>query len=383
MKLAPSVLAMAAGLALSSAACDAPDDDGGDDVVGADDGIQLDDGSSDDGSSDDDSSDDDSSDDGSTDDGEPVWCVDETLTVDVSVPQIVLVLDKSHSMVTESWDHDGVAATPEVTRWHSLHDVTMDLVESLDTDIAFGAVLFPSAALTSTDEATACTVEDEPDVAVGLDRAADIRAALPSADELEIHGGTPTRAGIETAVEHLRTLPTDQPRAIVLVTDGAANCAEDSAPFGVYDEALAPVVAAAAAEGIPTYVVGIDIVDEWIDGVGNPHERMSEVALAGGVPREGDAPYYLARDEHALRESIDAIATQIQCRIELAGLPDDPSRVHLSVDDVELTHTESCEDVDDGWRYTGDGAVELCSASCDSYGLSGAIQARFDCEPEG
>ncbi len=374
MKLSPSVLAMAALLAVGTTACDSPRDPG-DDAADPSAGIDPSIG-------DDDSSDGDSSDDGDTEEPPVLSCGDEELSLDVSLPQIVLVLDKSHSMVSESWNHDGVATTPDVTRWHSLHDVTMDLVDSLENDIAFGATLFPSTALTSTTEATACTVEDEPDVAVGLGHAADIRAALPAADELEIHGGTPTRAGIETALAHLRTLPADQPRAMVLVTDGAANCAEGSAPFGVYDEELAPLVASAAAEGIPTYVVGIDIVDAWIDGVGNPHERMSEVALAGGVPRDGDVPYYLARDEHALREAIDAIASQIQCRIELEGLPDDPSRVHLSIDDVELPHTESCDDIDDGWRYTGDGALELCSTSCDSYGLTGTIQARFDCAPE-
>jgi hypothetical protein len=377
MKRSPSVLSMATLLAVGSIACD-PADDLGDDTADPSGGIDPTAG--DDG--DDDAGDDDASDDGEPEEPPVISCGDEELTVAVSMPQVVLVLDKSHSMVSESWDHDGLAATPDVTRWHSLHDVTMDLVESLESDIAFGAALFPSASLTSTTEATACTVEDEPDVAVGLGRAADIRAALPAADELEIHGGTPTRAGITTALEHLRTLPSDQPRAMVLLTDGAANCAEGSAPFGVYDEELAPLVASAAAEGIPTYVVGIDIVDAWIDGVGNPHERMSEVALAGGVPRDGDAPYYLARDEHALREAIDAIAAQIQCRIELDGLPDDPSRVHLSVDGGDVPYAGTCEDTDDGWRYTDDGALELCSTSCDSYGLTGTIHARFDCAPE-
>jgi hypothetical protein len=108
---------------------------------------------------------------------------------------------------------------------------------------------------------------------------------------------------------------------------------------------------------------------------------MSEVALAGGVPREGVEPYYVARDEHALREAIDDIADRIQCRLELPDLPDDPSLVHLLLDDAEIPHVDTCED-GEGWRYTEDGAVELCNASCDEYGLSGSIHARFDCTPE-
>jgi hypothetical protein len=373
-------LAAVATLALPLTACDTPDEGDGDDIADPSAGIDTDFGDESGDESGDASS---GSEDSSTGEPPDLSCGEQDLVVDVSTPQVVLVLDKSHSMVDESWDHDGIAATPEVTRWHSLHGVTVDLVESLERDIAFGAVLFPSAALTETTEATACVVEAEPDVAIGLEQAGEIVAALPGADELEIHGGTPTRAGIETALEALRAASPDEPRAMVLVTDGAANCSEDGPVFGAYDEALAPLVAEAAAEGIPTYVVGIDIVDDWVnDSIGNPHERMSEVAIAGGAPREGAEPYYVARDEHALRESIDAIAGHIQCRIELPDLPDDPDLVHFSVDEAVVPWVDACGDDGVGWRYTDDGAVELCSASCDDYGSTGTLHARFDCVPE-
>ncbi|MBL8947797.1 MAG: hypothetical protein JNK45_31785 [Myxococcales bacterium] len=344
--------------------------------------IGPDDGSSDDGSS----SDGGSSDDGSSSTGEDVLgCGDAEFSVAAVAPRAVLVLDKSHSMVASTWDHDGDPATAVTTRWSSLHETVADLVSDVDGTMELGAVLFPSRALTDNDAATACEVPDALDVAIASDNGDAILDAMPSADSLEIWGGTPTAAGIATAAAALRALEGDAPRAIILVTDGAANCSADAPAaetFTRYDEDLAPLVASLAADGIPTYVVGIDIVDGWVSvPEANPHDRLGEVALAGGVANPGATPFFDARDEGQLFDALGAITSRIQCTLTLEGLPSAPERVHLSIGDAALAYTPDCDA--DGWRYADDGAIELCMAACDDFVAAGTVHAAYDCIPEG
>ena len=154
--------------------------------------------------------------------------------------------------------------------------------------------------------------------------------------------------------------------------------------FTHYDDTLAPLVRSIHDEdGIPTYVVGIDIVDQTVDvPVANPFERLSEVAIAGGVARDGAEPFFNARDENELGDALSAIASSLQCELALEGLPADPARVHLRLGDTELSHSADCSDAG-GWRYAGtDGAVQLCAASCDDFAAAGTMHAAFDCVPE-
>lgn len=72
-------------------------------------------------------------------------------------------------------------------------------------------------------------------------------------------------AGVTTALDHLRTLDAQIPRAILLITDGAANCIDDADPevmFEQYDASIHTIVGDAfTLDGIPTYVVGVGIED--------------------------------------------------------------------------------------------------------------------------
>jgi len=382
-----------------TAACD-PNGraDGGADDDGADDGIvTIGDDSSGDDSTGDDSMGDDSTGEDSTDgdtgegtgadDGGVVWCGESEITVAPSTPQVMLVLDKSHSMVSNRWDHDGDAATASVTRWHSLHEVVSTLGGDLEGTMELGALMFPSVALTDNDAATACEVPDVPDVAVGLENAAAIVAAMPAADSEEIWGGTPTSAAIATAAAELQALTGESPKAIVLVTDGAANCMEgvpENQTFTTYDGNLAPLVADVLADhGIPTYVIGIDIVDETVDVPHvNPYDSLDEVAIAGGAAKGGAESFYNTRDEDELAGALGEITDQLSCQIVLDALPTAAERVHLVVDGNELAYSAECAD-EGGWRYAADGtAVELCAAACDDFTATGTLNAGFDCLPE-
>ena len=304
-------------------------------------------------------------------------------------PKVMLVLDKSRSMVLNSWDDDGDAATPEVTRWSSLHGTVDTITGQYEQGMSLGLSLFPSSEATS-DYDLACLTSDTPEVASGLGNAAAILAAIPAAEDMDLHGATPAAAGIVAALAHLETLAGAQPAAMILVTDGAANCGLDatttSALFGEYDEDL-PLIVADAYEraGIPTYVIGIDIQEESQSPFTNPREKLDEVAQLGGVAQAGEVGFYDATNADALTAALDDIAASVSCSVELGEAPSGPDELVVSINGEPLERLDSCDE-GEGWIYAdveGDlRNIEMCNAACDALLDAGEIEAEFLCPPQ-
>ena len=308
--------------------------------------------------------------------GEPD-CVSERFELGAEPPSVMLVLDKSSSMSDERWMQDGQS----VTRWSSLHGVVTDLVGTYDTTIDFGATLFPAVDSGHWQEgyAAACDVSGVADVATASGAGGAILDAMPGAN-VAVQGATPASAGMVTALGHL-AVEDDGPRAVLLVTDGLANCAsEDDEEMFLYDDRLPQVVQAAYEElNIPTYVVGIDIRDETVDyAQANAHEVLDQVARVGGVAREGEAAYYAAGDPEALYEAMDQIAARIECTVALAGpVPEDAS-FEIMVDGVSMDEVTDCA-TEDGWRFTDAqtrSTVELCGQACDALRVEGQMEVQ-------
>ncbi|MFV8752882.1 hypothetical protein ACNOYE_20240 [Nannocystaceae bacterium ST9] len=252
--------------------------------------------------------------------------------------------------------------------------------------MSLGLTLFPSIEASSAyDEA--CLVEAEPEVAIGPNDAAALLAVMPEADALDIYGATPAAAGISTARAHLQGLADGRPRAMILVTDGAANCNADAvgtAKFDLYDEDLPQLVADAwTIDQIPTYVVGIDIEETSEHPFTAPREKLDEVAQLGGAPREGEVGFYDARDADALLAALDEIAASVSCSVKLGQAPTGPDELVVSIDGQKLAHLDSCEQ-GSGWVYASDDlmTIELCNAACDALLDAGEVEAEFLCPPQ-
>ena len=54
------------------------------------------------------------------------------------------------------------------------------------------------------------------EIPVGVKNGANILAGIPGAMDTSLKGGTPTSAGMNAALMHLKTLPADVPRAVLL-----------------------------------------------------------------------------------------------------------------------------------------------------------------------
>lgn len=319
--------------------------------------------------------------------------------VEPVIPQVVLVLDKSGSMLVE-WDHDSDPMTDAVTRWSSLRAVVDSIVTGLDTAVDFGALLFPSLKATSSPTMAACVVDAAPLVPVGPQNGVAILDAIPQGESTTLAGGTPSTEGIKAAVAELGGLTGEEPKFIIFITDGAANCdPENDDLFNDYDDRLALAVADAAAAGFKTHVVGIDIKDALTpidpdgnpDGI-NPYEKLNELAEIAGTARPGAEKFYNATNQDELQAALMAITeTVLSCEINLGEpVPDNfyIKRVEVGADGVpgQLVYTgndtqvAAC-DSEAGWQYTSDGreAIVLCGDACQHYKETGVVEIEYGC----
>jgi hypothetical protein len=341
-------------------------------------------------------------------------CGEQSFVLQSVPPNVALVLDRSGSMKDFLWDADGSAATPDITRWNSLYNVVALLVDEFDAEINLGAAFFPSGNAFQQLGQGACITNGTPEVAVTPLGGAAVLAAMPPAESTDLVGATPATSGVESALEHLLTLDPTIDRFMILVTDGAANCGSDADTAdcpGIgcdlmeeYDERLPVVVGDAfETEGIPTYVVGIDIADEWV-GVGadgmpgtaddddgqvaaNTFDRLNDVAVAGGRALGGAEKFFNAQNEIELQTALQEIAGQVfSCTVELDPAPENPDFVEIEIGGMPVDRVTDCE-TEDGWTYTNpDGpydAIQLCGAACDMLGATGELDATFACPPPG
>lgn len=310
--------------------------------------------------------------------------------------EVVLVVDKSGSMVSETWDADGDPNTPPVTRWSSVHAVVSQFAADHEDLFALGLVLSPGTGATNTYDAAACQVAAAPDVEIEPLNAAALVAALPpaEADAAQVAGATPNRAALLVAYEHLMEAAPDGRGSVVLLTDGAANCSlealDDTARLEVYDQAIAAAASTARSAGITTYVVGVavedtaspTVVDAEPDATNN-HERLGQLALAGGgATDDPQALYDNGRDQAELAAALAAVVPRvIPCVVALDPIPVYPDFVEIGLGETTLPMGEGpCGDTA-GWFYTNAewSEIALCGALCASFRETGAIEAQYRC----
>ena len=304
-------------------------------------------------------------------------------------PNVMLVLDKSRSMFTNSWDHDNNNGTPQITRWNSLYQVTDNILTTFDQQINFGSILFPSVQAQNVYNFPACVTSDIPEVNTNPGNRAAILAAIPGPNVVNSYGGTPATLGVEAAVGHLQQQGPNNPRVMILITDGAANCDQNAQNlnelFEVYDDQLPVEVAAALANNdITTYVVGIDIANMVLnDGIGgdpnniNPSTTLNAVAQAGGT-----GTFYNSNDQQDLLDALTLVIEEsLSCIIPLEDPPFFPDFTKVVIDGVEYELVDNCNG-QDGFVYNNDFTeIELCGQACEDLKGFGEADVQYFCNP--
>lgn len=346
---------------------------------------------------------------------DPNDCGEAVIKVPIVTPNVMLVADKSGSMVANPagyWDHDNddpdndglqadmmTPATPKITRWNSLYDTTKFIVDTFDNSMNLGLTLFPSKSAVADYSAAACPVNMTPEVPVAPMNGAAVLAAMPGATDTSLKGGTPAAKGLKAGIAELEGIMTDQPKFILFFTDGAANCDEEAPDntglFEVYDESVPMLVGDAFTnKDIPTFVIGIAIKNETspMTKDGNPdntntYDKLNEVAIAGGKPRPGDTKFYDTQNQVELQDALNMISMQIlSCVIDLDPAPVYPDYVEVEVNGVNYGNKQVMDcATENGWMFTGPekNQIELCGTACTDFQMSGNLDAQYRCPNSG
>ncbi len=311
--------------------------------------------------------------------GDPGICAVYRFPAGPQPIDLFIVLDRSASMQE---DFNGmVTVNPaDPSKWSQTVPALTDLVSAPGTSYRWGLKVFPEGivaqcAPTSVTNAINVPVAAANGGAVSLA----IRLLQPNGN------GTPTAAAIGVAAAYLATLADQNPKYLLLITDGAPNCTGNagSVMLDPTNAAAATVnaVSAAAQAGYHTFVVGVGGTAATVQDL-----VLNQLALAGLEPRSplgGPPYYYLATDGVSLNLALQTVTGRVLgCLLPLSAPPPAPDNVTIRVDGQVIAHDPSHTS---GWDYTDsrDVAVQLYGAPCDGFrqGTVGSVQIDLGCSP--
>lgn len=276
---------------------------------------------------------------------------------------------------------------PDDSRYDVFRQVLGEALTSLPDSSRVGLMHFP---------VTFSCAENTTDVAI--DELSTTRAPIGTAlGSITPEGITPTHDAVAFALARLRARAEDN-RYLVLATDGASTVCigcDAACSFDELDddnEDMIAAIAAAAAESIPTFVIGVP-------GSQSFRGILSRMASAAGTGRAGcsDAgPTYCHYDLTdpsldfgvALRDALAAIGESVvSCEYPIPPNPDgtfDATKVNvrLTGDDGSESSIPRDPSRADGWDYSDAmDAIILHGPACDAAQSleSGRIDVLFGC----
>ncbi len=283
---------------------------------------------------------------------------------------LLLVLDRSGSM--SEHDVPGIDGK-SVTRAQAAQDAVTQVIRQTETGVRWGLKMFPEGS------SAYCVVTDKIDVEVGLENHAAI-SAIVSADPFD-GDGTPTAAAVSEAAKYLSGLDDGNSKCLVLATDGEPSSDSKNQCTGEWSEpdvrsAAVNAVAAAAQQGIKTYVIGVNTsssANATLNRLVQAGQTADPPIAAGedvASSKNTSQHYYAANDFGGLVDSLSKIAGQISdCRFPLDRKPEVPDNVVVKVTDGsgDLVRVPMDSQHDDGWDYTDTDlrTIEVYGSWCD------------------
>jgi hypothetical protein len=317
--------------------------------------------------------------------GAVVPCTPGTFTLSKAVPAVMFVLDRSGSMDDELSQGE--------TRWEVLTNALASSLPPVDGSMEIGALLFPSApsADGESSDALACSLPSNADLTLATGH---VSALLALMEQTQPAGGTPTSGAMGVAAGLLLDVrAATTARAIVLATDGAPNCNASLDPQtcicadtnqGCFRDALECLddartvqsIASYAAQGLPTYVIGIQNEGDTEDT-----QVLDEMAVAGGRPQTGaDTSYYAVSSEADLDSALVAIRDQVgACTFLTTSVPGAEGSITVSLGGTTIPYDPTGKS---GWSW-GDkdnGQILFAGATCTSVtGANAVLTAQVAC----
>lgn len=321
-------------------------------------------------------------------------CAQRQVPIQALPPDIMIVMDRSISMsdnvngqICEGGVEGGDANCGEESKWYKAIVALKDVVQATQKTVNWGMYWLGN-------ESTQCGVSPTPAVPITPgDSYQPIQEAL---DGVQFNGqfGTPTAGAINAAVKYMNKLTDENPKYLLVATDGEPNCAAGtSGGIGVggigaggsmYDVdatgATAAVTNAANAD-IPTFVIGIATTS-----TPTASEALDAMAVAGGNPQQNaETRYYAVSDTQTLQAVLsEIIGMTTSCTISLENAPKGDWKIAISAQNADGDTVEVVNDAADGWVYTDEAtkkSIELNGSACSSLknGTYSNLQFVYTC----
>ncbi len=272
-------------------------------------------------------------------------------------PTVIMLVDRSGSMT---------ANFGGVDRWNAVKNALTDPVNGvaaqLESAVSFGATLYNSEGGNA--GGTCPILRSEPPK---RNNASAIRALfdanLPDQD-------TPTAESIDAVAASFP--PSDDPRIIVLATDGDPDNCIDSDAHDQSSQILSEnAVVRAFTSGIETAVLSVG------DQTSVNHLQRLANAGRGQDLANGNAPFYVANNSQELIDAFTQIIAGVRgCQVKMDGSID----ANLEADGTVILNGTILEfNVD--WRVIDSKTIELIGAACDELLASDQVnvKAQFPC----
>lgn len=286
-------------------------------------------------------------------------CPDVQVTVAPTIPNIMLLIDRSSSM-NEPFGGS--------TRWTTLYNTLMDpdsgIVTQLQSTVRFGVALYTSQ---SGHAGGVCPMLAQSDIA--LDNYAAIDAIYAPAAPVD---DTPTGDAIATITPILFQAGLGGRNVLLLATDGIPDTCAQPDPNNGHADALAAVQSAHGV-GVETHILSV--------GPELTAAALQELANAGqGLPADGsggDAPFYTALDPDQLLDGVMSIIGSVaSCSFALDATVD----LSLACDGtVLLDGTPQVCGID--WQLSDGTTLEFIGDACDTLrdGSPHEVEASWPC----
>ena len=331
---------------------------------------------------------------GGDDDEDESVCDAVTIQARPNAPEILIVLDRSGSMVGV-----GAQGGAMVNRWEPSANAVKKLTSDLAGVASFGLMLFPApgapgmgggipglGAIPGLDQLIpgigmipglgggggSCTA-GMLNVPVGANNAPMIAMALDGARP-DI-GATPTAGTLENAYGVLSKSSCadcqDVPKFVLLVTDGQPNCGASGTMTSPADiEASNAALDKLRESGIRTYVIGYDMAsDPTSSGI------MEQFAQHGGTDK-----FIPVENETELSDNLRRIAgSLISCEYDLNEAVENPALVRVIIDGDELVLNQGWT-IEDRKITLTEGADGACPRIRD--GRLHTVKIQKDCEEQ-